>query len=276
MASLILRAFGVYCTFRLAIWRQTNVLIFTRTHCDAIHFMAIAIWSAWTWSTHVNDCGFSYWFVALRMTRCKWIAGVTIDTNTCWHMIHWQTFGIQTANAGTRIFTFVSNASTIGRTVWAQYAFWSAPFVRISSVIFNASAWTNTIALCAFGIRTARRWFAWIYRFVWPNNALHKWISSIWWRANTWYSVTDDMAFSICPARAGARIYTFVIDAGLLRWTIGIDNTFWSTIWWSANVAGHALTRWRVAVSATLRIRTARRRYAWIVMSFIFANRQNW
>lgn len=66
-----------------------------------------------------------------------------------------QAFGVQTANARTRIFAFVSDASAISWAIGAEHAFGSTAFVRIAAIVFDASTRADTISLRALGVRAA-------------------------------------------------------------------------------------------------------------------------
>lgn len=81
--------------------------------------------------------------------------------------------------------------------------------------------------------------------------------------------MTDDVALGVRATRAGTRIGAFTVDARLLRWTVGIDDTLGPAVRWHADVARDALARWRVGVGATQRIRTTWRWYAWIAGPFV-------
>lgn len=152
MASLVLWTFGVHGAFGFAIRRNADVIDLARANCNATHFVAFTIGSTWARTTHIDDCWLGDRFVALQVTRCEWIAGISIDADARRHVTHGQAFGIQTANARTWIFAFVSDASAIGWAIRTQNAFGSTAFVWISAIVLDASARADAVALRAFSI----------------------------------------------------------------------------------------------------------------------------
>lgn len=116
MARFVLWTFGIDCTLGSAIWWRTNVFIFAWANGNSVHFMTTAIQSTRWWSTHI-DRNYSDWFIPLRLTWCEWIASKAISAYTSWYMVDWQTFGIQSTDAWTRIFTFIAYACFVRWTI---------------------------------------------------------------------------------------------------------------------------------------------------------------
>lgn len=54
-------------------------------------------------------------------------------------------------------------------------------------------------------------------------------------RARTYWIVVVSSANCFNSTSVGTRILTFLVDTRKLRWTLWINNTFWTTIWWSTN-----------------------------------------
>lgn len=49
--------------------------------------------------------------------------------------------------------------------------------------------------------------------------------------------MVHDLTYGIVTARARARISALVVDASLVGWTVWVDDTLRSAVWWSTNVA---------------------------------------
>ncbi|RYE21955.1 MAG: hypothetical protein EOP45_08915 [Sphingobacteriaceae bacterium] len=47
----------------------------------------------------------------------------------------------------------------------------------------------------------------------------------------------NDSTLRIDSTRARTRINTFLVRASFVAWTIGIDNTFGMTSWWTTDIA---------------------------------------
>ena len=48
--------------------------------------------------------------------------------------------------------------------------------------------------------------------------------------------MTDDPALRIGTTKSGARIFAFLVDAGLVAGTLTVADTFWSTVRRSSDV----------------------------------------
>lgn len=126
------------------------------------------------------------------------------------------------------------------------YTFWSATFIRITIIVVNAAARSNSIMFATNRVWTTWWWFAWIEYFVWFHNAekwfeivehqnqssnsflkrhlpLDKCISCVWWRTNTWNGMTNYVTLCICSAWTRTGIYAFIVYASQLCWTISWD-----------------------------------------------------
>ena len=45
-------------------------------------------------------------------------------------------------------------------------------------------------------------------------------------------NMVSNIAVSIDSTEAGAGILTFSVDTGLVSWTVRVDSTFRSAVWW--------------------------------------------
>jgi hypothetical protein len=61
-----------------------------------------------------------------------------------------------------------------------------------------------------------------------------EWIAFKTSRADTIRGVTYDSALGVLATSAGARIYTFLIDASQVVCTFAVTDTFGPAIWWSS------------------------------------------
>jgi hypothetical protein len=81
--------------------------------------------------------------------------------------------------------------------------------------------------------------------------------------------VVYDRAIGAQTARAGARVATFLRHASLVAGTLWIDRALGTTIRRTANKSGKARTRRHAADVSALRVKAARRGYAWISVRFL-------
>ena len=61
---------------------------------------------------------------------------------------------------------------------------------------------------------------------------------------NTNWHMVSDTAVGIDAAQSGTRVLALAVDARLVRGTVGINNTLWSTVWRRAN---HFRKTWTLA-----------------------------
>ena len=92
----------------------------------------------------------------------------------------------------------------------------------------NVKSFTNSSECCVFGFLT------WCHRN-WITIAER--ISGVSVEAGTYRYVIEHCALSIGTTRTWTRVSALFSHASLTRGTIGVDRTFWSTVWWTANVS---------------------------------------
>lgn len=73
--------------------------------------------------------------------------------------------------------------------------------------------------------------------------------------------MTDNNTIGVYSTRARTRIDALISDASLVRWTIRIDYTFWSTIWWLSHIVFNTPAICFAISFYTLRIRST---WSWI------------
>lgn len=56
-----------------------------------------------------------------------------------------------------------------------------------------------------------------------------EWISYKFWRTSASRNVIDYVTISTLTTSSNARIYTFIANTCFVSWTLGTENTFWST-----------------------------------------------
>jgi len=149
-------------------------------------------------------------------TESIWITGVAHSTCARWKMIHYLTFSILATTSATRILAFVSNTRFVRWTVRVQNAFRATSFVRITVVLRQTLARTDTILLSAIGIRTTRigstRCRLLIYWCLLDRAQCER-ISNISSQADAHRSVTNNATLGILCTRIWTRILAFVVYA---------------------------------------------------------------
>ena len=106
----------------------------------------------------------TWWRFGRAMT--KRVSGETRTARATRQVIGDSAIGVLTASAGTRVFTFVSDAGFVWGAVRVQNALRPTSFVRISNVIFNARTRSGPILFATQGVRAARRRSAWSRSFL--------------------------------------------------------------------------------------------------------------
>ena len=64
----------------------------------------------------------------------------------------------------------------------------------------------------------------------WLEITTGEWISNVSLVAHTDGYMIPDPAVGIDATQAGTGILALSVDTGLIRWTIGVDDTFWSAV----------------------------------------------
>lgn len=74
-----------------------------------------------------------------------------------------------------------------------------------------------------------------------------EWIASKAWLALTYRIVIHYAALGVHPARANARIATFLFDACKIGRTLGANDTLGAAVWCAAHIVGQARACGRLA-----------------------------
>lgn len=95
-----------------------------------------------------------------------------------------------------------------------------------------------------------------------------EWISLVASATGTSRCMGMNVTFSIECTCTHAWITTFFVYTSFVTWTIRIDRTFGSTVWWTSNIICYTRANWLWFVSTTVRIRSTRIWVAriWIVI----------
>lgn len=101
---------------------------------------------------------------SLNCANSEWISGITFSANAGGQVINDLTNCIGTTCTRTGIFTFVSNACFISRTIRTESTFRSTAFIGISNIIWNTRTRARSILFFAYRIWPTRRWDAWCAR----------------------------------------------------------------------------------------------------------------
>ena len=77
------------------------------------------------------------------------------------------------------------------------------------------------------------RWFS---DHFWDEETAREWISSVPCRASTDGIVVNCRTPGIIPTGTNTMISTLLLDTGLVTRTFHIEDTFWATVWRTANI----------------------------------------
>lgn len=99
------------------------------------------------------------------------------------------------------------------------------------------------------------------------RRATCKWIACVISRANTDSIMIHNTTISIETTSSRAWINAFLIDARFLQWTIGYTDTFGTTSWRTAKVAGQTRANRLILLRQTLTVWTTWRWYALIFVT---------
>lgn len=192
--------------------------------------------------------------------------------DTDWSVISYTTFSIGATSVRARIFTAISYAGTVTGAVSIQDAFWATRAVWVTDIVWRTDAFRGATYVAALGVHTAERRSAAGLRRLnnrrfndsldWP--AIGKCVAGETLATRARWSVVDNTTFRIGAAGAWARINTFSVDTGLLRWTVGTNDAFWTAIGYRADHAGKASALCDTTHSLALSVQAARRWIAWV------------
>lgn len=100
--------------------------------------------------------------------------------------------------------------------------------------------------------------------FLWNDATVSERISGISNNTSTRWQMIDWLALGVCSTRAWARILAFVVYASLVRRTIRVESTFWSTAFIRiSNVVLDTLASTCTILFPTNGVSSARRWNAW-------------
>lgn len=192
--------------------------------------------------------------------RRKRIASVAGRTRTDRNVIDDLALRLKAACARARIAALAAHAGAIARTVGAAGALGSTLFVRIALVLVDAGA----LAVATDRVRAARRRIARIggTRCLGDGRlerALGERITGVAGVARADGHVSQDLAFGLEAARAGARIATLLIDARLIAGTVRIEDALGPATGRRSDEVLQARAGRMVAHHLAARIGTARR-----------------
>ena len=117
-----------------------------------------------------------------------------------------------------------------------------------------------------------KSWVWWLLSIDWKKlltywRASYKWIPSIFWWTTTNWIMINNFASSTNSACTRAGITTFLIATCLIRGTFRTNNAFWSTSWWTTNIARYTRTYSLAINFATLTVWST---WTWITRVFNF------
>lgn len=92
----------------------------------------------------------------------------------------------------------------------------------------------------------------------WLGCTLHERISSEVACTSAHWGMTNSPALCVLSTGARTRIYAFLIDASLLRWTFCITKTLGFAVWWDSYEFGQTRTRGCIVDHLALSVWTAR------------------
>lgn len=103
-----------------------------------------------------------------------------------------------------------------------------------------------------------------ITRLCWNRRAIFKWISCIRLPTSTQWHMRNDLTFSIETTYTRAWINAFISNTSLIRRTISIYNTFWSTAFiWISIIFWKTCTWSSTILFFTNSVSSARRWHTW-------------
>lgn len=86
------------------------------------------------------------------------------------------------------------------------------------------------------------RWLLGFWRWWWWNSSTSwEWVPGVANFAVANWIMVHHSTLSAKPTRAGTRIYALFMLAGAVQGTVRVVHTFWSTVWWWADVSWETL-----------------------------------
>lgn len=229
--------------------RVADVRRNARTLCNTILNDALWIFATWWRIAWIEwddrDVGNSW-------ATDKCVAAIACHAITVCRVRDHVALGVRATRILAWIFTAFSNACLVLWAIVAQDTLWSTVWWA-ADVIFDARADRATLCYLTNRIRTARRWWARIFRLAFNANgrsqcAWHERIASFAWLAATNWIVIDDFAACISATHSWTWVDAFQVDACFGERAFRVGNTFRLADWWRSAIAGHAwaycVARW--------------------------------